>query len=112
GVGMETPAGDFAATINWGDGSAATAGTVVSDGGVNYHVSAPAHTYVEEGGYTITVTVSHDKLAPLSGTAAVSVAEQQISVPAAANLPASGLEGVALGPITGIATFNDPAGTR
>jgi PKD repeat protein len=108
GVGVETTA-DFTATIDWGD-TATSAGTVVSDGGANYHVNAPAHTYAEEGTYTITVTVKHDLLAALSGTASVTVADQQITTPVAANLPTNGLEGAALGPITGIATFTDPAG--
>ena len=45
--------GDFAATVNWGDGDT-DAGTVVGDGGGNYRVDAPAHTYAEEGTYTST----------------------------------------------------------
>ena len=64
GGGRETVA-DFAATIVWGDGTT-DVGTVVSDGGGAYRVDAPDHTYVEEGTYTVTVTVKHDALATLT----------------------------------------------
>src|SRR5262249_56903406 len=99
------------ATIAWGDNTTDT-GTVVSDGGGSYHVTAPAHTYAEEGSFTLTVTVTHDLLPPVSGTATVSVADQQITGLVAANLPATGLEGAALGAITAIATFTDPGGAE
>ena len=101
---------DFAATIVWGDGTT-DVGTVVSDGGGAYHVDAPDHTYVEEGTYTVTVTVKHDALATLTSNGqSIVVADQQITTPVASNLPAAGLEGAAIGAITSIATFSDPAG--
>src|SRR5260370_30670094 len=40
GVGVETAAGDFMATINWGDTTTST-GTVVSLGSGNYRLDAP-----------------------------------------------------------------------
>src|SRR5205807_1379523 len=64
GVGAETTT-DFTATINWGDGTT-SAGTVVSDGGGNYHVDAPDHTYVEEGLYMVNVRITHDLLPTLT----------------------------------------------
>jgi uncharacterized repeat protein (TIGR01451 family) len=109
GVGVETASGDFTATINWGDSGTAS-GTVVSDSNGNYHVTAPAHTYAEEGSYTITVTVKHDMLSAVSSTASVSVADQQITSLVVANAPSTAQEGAALGPITGLATFTDPEG--
>jgi hypothetical protein len=110
GVGVETAAGDFTATINWGDGGPTSTGTVVSDGAGNYHVTAPAHTYAEEGSFTISVTVQHDALAAVTGTATVSVADQQITGLADPGAPATAVEGAALAPITSIAVFTDPAG--
>jgi PKD repeat protein len=84
GVGVETAA-DFVATIVWGDGTTST-GTVVSDGGGAYHVDAPDHTYVEEGSYTVTVTVRHDALRVLTINAqTIMVADQQITNLADAN---------------------------
>ena len=64
GVGNETSA-DFTATINWGD-TTTSVGQVLSLGGGNYRIDAPAHTYVEEGTYTATVTVKHDALAAVT----------------------------------------------
>ena len=48
-------AGDFTATINWGDG---TTSSGTDHGGPNtgiFSVSGAAHTYAEAGNYTITV---------------------------------------------------------
>jgi hypothetical protein len=64
GVGVE-PITDFTATINWGD-STTSAGTIVSLGGGNYRVDAPAHRYIEEGTYTVNVTLKHDALATVT----------------------------------------------
>src|SRR5205823_5176238 len=47
-------AGDYSATINWGDG-AITAGTITAGEG-NFTVSG-SHTYAEEGSYTVTVSI-------------------------------------------------------
>ncbi len=49
-------AGEYTATINWGDGSLATTGTVSKDGTGVFHVSG-THSYLEEGVYPITVTI-------------------------------------------------------
>src|SRR5439155_1334414 len=109
GVGNE-PTTDFTATINWGD-TTTDAGTIVSLGGGNYRVDAPAHTYVEEGTYTVTVTLKHDALpAVTTHSQTIAIADQQITNLTAANLPATGNENASIGAITGIATFTDPAG--
>ena len=100
----------YTATINWGDGGADT-GTIVSLGGGVFRVDAPAHTYVEEGTYTVNVTLTHDALAAVTTpNQTIVVSDQQITTPAASNLPASGLEGASVGAIASIATFTDPAG--
>src|SRR5205085_327279 len=100
------------ATINWGDTTTST-GTIVSLGGGNYRVDAPAHTYVEEGTYTVNVTLKHDALpAVTTPNQTISVADQQITNLTAANLPATGNENASIGAVTGIATFTDPAGVR
>jgi hypothetical protein len=61
-------ASDFNALINWGDGSPATAGTVVALGGGNFGVQG-GHTYKEEGPYNVAVMVNDD--AP--GTASITI---------------------------------------
>jgi hypothetical protein len=49
-------ASEYAATINWGDGSPVATG-VVGGGGGSFMVSG-SHTYAEEGSNTVTVTVT------------------------------------------------------
>jgi hypothetical protein len=49
-------AAEYAATIDWGDGSATTSG-VITGGAGSFNVSG-THTYTEEGGYRVTVTIS------------------------------------------------------
>ena len=57
--------GSFSATIDWGDGSPATAGTIgASD---TTFVVLGQHTYDDEGAYTVTVTISDQP--PGTGTA-------------------------------------------
>lgn len=50
--------GDYAATIDWGDGSAPTAGAI-SLSGTTYTVFG-AHTYAEEGRYVMSMTIQHE----------------------------------------------------
>jgi hypothetical protein len=98
------------ATVNWGDG-ATSPGTVVALSGGNYRVDAPAHSYAEEATYTVNVTLTHDLLAALTTpNQTIVIADRQLTNLASANLPSSGQENVAVGAITGIATFTDPAG--
>jgi hypothetical protein len=51
------PVSDFSASIDWGDGSAPTAGTVASAGGGSFNVSG-SHNYATRGQYTITTTIN------------------------------------------------------
>jgi N-acetylneuraminic acid mutarotase len=53
-------AAGFTAVIDWGDGSAATAGTVLSDGGGKFHVTG-SHLYVYSGMYAVRVTVTDSR---------------------------------------------------
>jgi CSLREA domain-containing protein len=55
---VASTASNFTATIDWGDGTAFTSGTIVSKGGGSFTVTG-GHTYAEEGSYNISVTI-HD----------------------------------------------------
>jgi hypothetical protein len=59
-----TPA-DFTATIDWGDGTAVTAGTIGSSSAA--FVVTGQHTYADEGSFTVTVTISD--VSPGTGSA-------------------------------------------
>jgi hypothetical protein len=56
---------DFTATINWGDGSPTTAGSIGSNSAA--FVVIGQHTYADEGSFTVTVTIAD--ASPGTGTA-------------------------------------------
>lgn len=98
------PVGEYSATIDWGDGTPATAGQILEDANGVFHVSG-SHTYAEDGAPIITIMVSStggssggastNPLtvidAPLAGTAA----------------PIAATEGAAIPLTTLLATFTD-----
>src|SRR5207302_1738358 len=102
-------AGDYTATINWGDGSAPQNGAITA-----YGIGSGTHTYAEESAadhlnsdpYTISVVVHHEGTD--SNTAASTVHVNEVAV-VASGVPAFTIdEG---GAVTGtVATFTDPAG--
>ncbi len=51
---------EYSASINWGDGSSSTAGTITLSGSM-YTVNG-THTYVNPGNYNITTTINHDAI--------------------------------------------------
>jgi Domain of unknown function (DUF4214) len=55
--GALPPASAFSASIDWGDGTAATPGSIVGDGLGGFDVMG-THAYTEEGAYAIDVSVS------------------------------------------------------
>jgi hypothetical protein len=67
-----TISGHYIASINWGDGSAITTGTITLSGGV-FTVSG-SHTYAAVGTFTTSMAISHELLSPITitGTATVS----------------------------------------
>jgi hypothetical protein len=83
------PAGDFTATITWGDGGPMSTGTVSGSGG-SYSV-AGAHTYAEEGSYTISIGVVDNggKTATITGTATVNLAPPTAAIAG----PSTGIPG-------------------
>jgi hypothetical protein len=104
--GGSEPLGDYAATIQWGDGGS-TAGTIVDLGNGRFNVTA-GHVYLEEGTYTVTVSVTHDRLPSVVATGTARVADAALTATATPFVP---LQGIALNN-TRVATFVDanPAG--
>ena len=77
-------AGDFAATITWGDGTPTTVGTIVAQNG-GFAVDG-AHSYADEGSYTIGVTITDDGGSTASATSTATVADADVLTGQGANL--------------------------
>jgi hypothetical protein len=95
---------NFSATIDWGDGSATSSGTVTSNGGGQYTVSG-THTYAEEGTYTAVVSVSDpdDPGGPATASSTATVTDAPLT--AGTLTAAGGVEGVT--PASAKLTFSD-----
>ncbi len=105
----DAPAGgDFTATINWGDGSAPTAGIVTPVGGQpgTFAVTG-AHVYAEGGSFTGTVAITDSDSSGAS--AGFSAAIGDFALTASGGLTLNGTESTAdTGPVSGtVATFTD-----
>ncbi len=101
------PPSHYSASVDWGDGSPASVGTITADGGGSFHVTA-GHAYASPGTYLFTVTITEpgDQTAA-SGSAGV--ADAPLTATGGAPLH------IVLGtPVQGtVATFTDadPGGT-
>ena len=95
-----TVVGDYTASINWGDGTSASAGTITFGGG-HYSVAA-THAYAEEGVFTITVTVQ-DTLGTTAQATAIGKVRDAALTSAAAVIAVN--EGATFN--NTVATFND-----
>jgi uncharacterized repeat protein (TIGR01451 family) len=108
--GGPEPVGDYSATIDWGDGSATTAGTITFDGTSQTFSVHGTHSYSEEQSYTATVQVHHDSAsdpAPVSSTVTVT----DVAVTPTGGFTVNAIEGANSGVQT-VATFIDPAGAE
>jgi hypothetical protein len=109
--GSPDPGSDFTATIDWGDGSATTAGTVTATGGGNFNITG-SHAYADEGSHTVTTTFFETSQAgfgtlSVSGTGTVTEADSFAN--GAITLPSGTfVEGQAIPAGTQVATFSDP----
>lgn len=106
--------GDYVATVNWGDGTPADTGGVITVSGGVFTVT-DSHTYAEESAsehpnsqpYQITVTVAHES-APVSNTVNDTATVSDPAVVAVGAPDVNGVEGTSL--TAPVATFTDPGG--
>jgi hypothetical protein len=94
----------YSATIDWGDSSGTTSGTI-SNG-----VVSGSHKYAEEGPYTITVTVHHDN-APDAAAVTTPAKVSDAPVSSMGGFAVTGVEGVLSASQT-VATFTDAGGAE
>jgi hypothetical protein len=96
------PASDFTATIDWGDGTAPSTGSVQA-GGSNTYIISGGHTYALGGSYTIIVSETNTVAQVTSkGAALVTVSALPLI---ASGSPVNGFEGNPVSAL--IATFTD-----
>ncbi len=75
--GTYSGSGTLSATINWGDGSPTTSGTIT---GTSSFTVSGTHTYAEEGNYTISIFVSDDNGHTANTTSPATVSDAALSL--------------------------------
>jgi hypothetical protein len=100
---------DYTASINWGDNSTPTIGTISYDGTSHTFTVKGSHTYAEEGSYNVAVTVTHDTAPDATITSHAAVGDAAVVGTGGFSLTA--VEGSDGGMQT-VATFTDPAGAE
>jgi hypothetical protein len=101
-------ASDYSASINWGDGTPATIGTITGPGVGGVFTVTADHTYGEEGSFPISVTLSHETASTALASSTATVSDPKVvatgtSITAIACLPLTGVT---------VATFTDPGGAE
>lgn len=101
--------GEYAATIDWGDGSAADAGTITFNDGLNVFTVSGQHAYAEQGSHPVSVVIDHGLANSVTAISTAMVADPAVAATGGATLTA--LEFRSFGP-EALATFTDPAGNE
>ena len=99
--------GNYQATINWGDGTT-SAGTITAGTMPGTFVVSGGHSFVEDGTFHPTVSVSHGTAPAGTATDTLNVSDPNIVVTGGLSLD---VQRSSTTPIT-VATFTDPAGAE
>jgi hypothetical protein len=98
---------DYAVTIDWGDGTSSTNGTLSVDPNTHVFTVNGGHTYAQDGTFAVAVTITHETATTVTSTASITSAtltgEGGI---VASGVAVSGYEFGALAGVT-VATFTD-----
>ncbi|HEV3345215.1 MAG TPA: right-handed parallel beta-helix repeat-containing protein, partial [Pirellulales bacterium] len=98
-------AGDFSATVNWGDGNTSTGS--IGLGTDNIYTVSASHTYAEDGAKAAMITIAHDSSTTVTTTASLTVSD-----PAVVAVPATLTAVESAAGTFNVATFTDPAGAE
>src|SRR5207249_2002828 len=107
-VGGNPDPAEYSASIDWGDGTAASPGAITFSGGT--FTVAGDHTYGEEGSYSVKVTISHGTAPDTVVTASATVTDPAVALNTTA-LSFSAVEGITSASQP-VATFTDPGGAE
>jgi N-acetylneuraminic acid mutarotase len=88
------PLADYAASIDWNDGSTPQPGTINYDPGTGQFSVLGSHTYVQNGKYTIIAVISHDDAPAVTVTTAAQVGTNPATTTTLAISSTSPLAGV------------------
>ena len=97
---------DFTATINWGDGTALSSGTIVANGLGGFTVSG-SHVYSDEGSYSLSVGIVDDSGSGTAPTGTATVGDAALSVTGATIASTEGA--TFTGPVAGFRDANPNA---
>jgi hypothetical protein len=100
---------EYSATIDWGDGSNASAGTITFNAGTSVFAVNGQHTYAEEGAYPLRVVMDHSLAPSVTATSTALVTDPSVIAIGGATVAAQ--EFRSFGPQT-LAVFTDPAGNE
>src|SRR5207302_1667492 len=75
-------ASDYTATIDWGDGSAVGSGTVAANASGGFDISG-SHSYAEEGGHAVTITIADAGGSRVTSVSQVRVADASLTITSA-----------------------------
>src|SRR5206468_3452185 len=106
-LGGPEPTSNYAASINWGDGSPASAGTINYDSAQKLFLVSGTHAYPFLGSYSVHVALTHEITITASTSSTVTVRFPL----AGGGLPISGTQGAPLSAIP-VALFFDPNGAQ
>ncbi|HEV3344414.1 MAG TPA: DUF4214 domain-containing protein [Pirellulales bacterium] len=105
--------GDYSATVDWGDGTSATAGVMTLDASTHIFTVSGQHNYSQDGTYSVHVTLSHESAPAVTVTSAAQIANASTTGGpgiAATALTVTGNEFATLTSVA-VATFTDGSGS-
>jgi plastocyanin len=111
--GGAEPLADYSATIDWGDGTSSTAGTISVDPTTHVFTVTGEHTYAQDGTFTVDVTLTHETAPAVTVSSTAQIANATITGAGGIAATAVAVSGYEFKALTGVsvATFTDGDGS-